>query len=87
MNDRKNISYKEQYENIYENQQAFITAYDIYNTIANIIYGDKYYLIENMKDNKNNSPKTKHGISLFMKIDNMSRNPSKYKGINRNICI
>ena len=33
INDRKNISYNEQYFNLYENQQAFITAFDIYNTI------------------------------------------------------
>ena len=33
INDRKNISYNEQYFNLHENQQAFITAFDIYNTI------------------------------------------------------
>ena len=33
VNDRKNIDYNQQYFNIHKNQQAFITAYDIYNTI------------------------------------------------------
>ena len=41
INDRKNITYNEQYIYLYENQQTFITAYDIYNTIGHLIYGDK----------------------------------------------
>ena len=40
INDRKNISYQEQYFNIQENQQTFITAYDIYNTLLYIVFGD-----------------------------------------------
>ena len=40
INDRKNLTYEEQYKFIQENQQTFITAFDIYNTIGNIIYGD-----------------------------------------------
>ena len=51
INDRKNVSYKEQYFFLNQNQQAFITAYDIYNTIGNLIYGDKYSAI-NLYDNK-----------------------------------
>ena len=47
INDRKNISYNERYLNIYENQQAFITAYDIYNTVAHLIFGNKYEYIQN----------------------------------------
>ena len=47
INDRKNISYNEWYLNIYENQQAFITAYDIYNTVAHLIFGNKYEYIQN----------------------------------------
>ena len=37
INDRKNLDYNQQYYNIHKNQQTFITGYDIYNTIANII--------------------------------------------------
>ena len=33
-NDRKNISYAQQYEFIYKNQQILITGYDIYNTLG-----------------------------------------------------
>ena len=33
INDRKNFNYKDQYFHIQKNQQIFITAYDIYNTI------------------------------------------------------
>ena len=41
-NDRGNLTYEEQYRFIQENQQTFITAFDIYNTIGNIIYEDNY---------------------------------------------
>ena len=40
--DHKNISYNNQFKNIYENQQKFITAYDIYNTILYLIYGKEF---------------------------------------------
>ena len=36
INDRKNISYEKQNKYIQENQQTFITAFDIYNTSGNI---------------------------------------------------
>ena len=32
---------------IYENQQTFITGYDIYNTIVHLLYGDNYNSIQN----------------------------------------
>ena len=69
VNDRKDISYNEQYMHINENQQTFVTAYDIYNTFINIIYGDKY---------ESNSPKSHNGISLFKSINPKPRKPSKY---------
>ncbi len=90
VNDRNNVSYEEQYKNIHENQQVFITSYDIYNTIANLIYGDKYYLIKNMTNEINDTihtPKSKLGISLFMEINKKSRYPSKYTDMEKNICI
>ena len=42
VNDRNNLTYNEQYEFISKNKQTLISAYDIYNTIINLIYGDNY---------------------------------------------
>jgi hypothetical protein len=80
INDRKNFSYKEQFEYIHENQQIFITAYDIHNTIGNLLYGDKYNDIQNKTIN-NNTPKSKYGISLLNKINPNTRFPTYYKKI------
>jgi len=77
INDRKDLSYKEQYENIYKNQQTLITAYDIYNTIGHIIYGDKYKLIKN-KTKLKNTAKSPFGKSLFSEINPKSRTPLLY---------
>jgi len=65
-NDRKNISYDKQYKYIYENQQILITAYDIYNTIGHLLFGEKYKIIHN-KTEQNDTPKSKYGSSLFNK--------------------
>ena len=78
INDRKNISYEEQYKNIYENQQTFITGYDIYNTIGNLIFGDKYNKIKN-KTKNHDTPKSPYGKSLFEKINQKIRNPELYQ--------
>ena len=80
INDRKNTSYEEQYKYIYENQQTFITVYDIYNTIGNLIYGDKYNKIKN-KTEYHDTPKSQYGKSLFDKINQKLRNPQFYKKI------
>ena len=80
INDRKNISYDLQYKYLFENQQTLITAYDIYNTIGNIIYGDNYIYINNKSENKDN-PKSENGISLFEEINPKERNPNKYSNI------
>ena len=85
-NDRKNISYNEQYQYIYKNQQILITGYDIYNTIANLLYGKKYELIKNKTDIKD-TPKSKYGQSLFNKIISKNRFPKNYKKMVLNICI
>ena len=77
INDRKNISYEKQYKYIQENQQAFITAFDIYNTLGNIIYGDDYSNILN-KTLEIDSPKSNLGISLFNKINSKERSTKKY---------
>ena len=83
INDRKNISYEEQYKHIYENQQNFITSFDIFNTLGNIIYGDKYKAIEDFSQN-NNTCKSPYGISLFDKINSKQRHPKKYKNLGQN---
>ena len=68
INDRKNITYEMQYKNIFENQQKFITGYDIYNTIIHLIYGEKYEYI-NKKNKLKRIFKSPKGISLFDKIN------------------
>ena len=84
-NDRKNISYNNQYSFISNNQQILITAYDIYNTIANLIYGDDYELILNKTDEKD-TPKTSLGQSLFNYINSKNRKPKNYNEMVLNIC-
>ena len=80
INDRKNISYEGQYKYIYENQQTFISSYDIYNTIGNLIFGDKYKYIKN-KTEDNDTPKSQYGKSLFEKINQKIRTPQFYKNV------
>ena len=82
INDRKNISYEKQYQYIYENQQTFITSYDIYNTIGNLIYGDEYYNIKNKTDNYD-TPKSQYGKSLFDKINQKIRIPKFYNRVGK----
>ena len=77
INDRKNISYEEQYKYIHENQQTFISSYDIYNTIGNLIFGDEYNKIKNKTENYD-TPKSQYGKSLFEKINQKIRNPVFY---------
>ena len=85
-NDRQNLSYDEQYLNIYNNQQILITGYDIYNTLANIVFGDKYAFIKNKtKDMK--TQKSELGLSLFNKINSKMRIPKNYDKMEMKICI
>ena len=85
-NDRKNISYSEQYKYIHENQQILITAYDIYNTLGHLLFGKKYDLIPNKTKDKD-TPKSKYGISLFNKIESKKRNPKNYQNMVKDICL
>jgi len=78
INDRKNITYEEQYKYIHENQQIFITPFDIYNTFGNIIYGNKYDAIKNITENEHTC-KSPYGTSLFNKMNPKERYPLKYK--------
>ena len=85
-NDRKDISYNKQYQYIYKNQQILITAYDIYNTVANLLYGDKYELIINKTKDKD-TPKSRYGQSLFNEINSKNRFPKNYNNMSLDICI
>ena len=86
INDRKNISYNEQYYYLQQNQQTFITAYDIYNTINHLLYGNKYKYISNLTD-ENPTPKSSLGSSLFEKINQKLRKAKNYEFMQQNICI
>ncbi len=88
VSDRKNLIYEQQYKYIHENQQTFITGFDIYNTLGNIIFGDDYKSIKN-KTLENDTVKSEFGISLFDKINPKNRNPEIYQfssGINNKYC-
>ena len=89
INDRKNMSYEKQYKYIQENQQNFLTGFDVYNTMGNIIYGDYYENIPN-KTLDIDSCKSIFGISLFNKINAKERFPKKYSNISsisEDVCI
>ena len=85
INDRKNISYNHQYKNLYENQQSFITAFDIYNTLGHLIYGDNYFLIKN-KTEYHDTPKSEKGKSLFYKIEQKYRTPLMFNNMTSFVC-
>jgi hypothetical protein len=85
-NDRKNVSYSEQYKYIHKNQQILITAYDIYNTLGHLLFGKKYDLIPNKTKDKD-TPKSKYGNSLFNKIESKKRNPKNYQNMVQDICL
>jgi len=81
INDRKNISYESQYKYLNQNQQTFITGFDIYNTIINLIYGDKFGTEETKESI------SIYGKSLFSEINPMSRNPKYYSSMDLYVCI
>ena len=85
INDRKNITYKDQYLNIQKNQQTFITSYDIYNTFGNLLYGDNYISIKNKTDEED-TIKSNIGQSLFTEINPKNRNPNNYKNMSNEAC-
>ena len=84
INDRNNISYEEQYKYLYENQQTFITAFDIFNTIEHLLYGDEYISI---KKKYKNTLKSKIGASLFTRINKKYRSSKIYYLMDTNACI
>ena len=86
VNDRKNVTYDQQYLYIHKNQQTFITAYDIYNTINHLLYGDQYINIKN-KTEYIDTPKSPFGQSLFYDIKQNERTSKKYKYMDHSVCI
>ena len=81
VNDRINQTYESQYKYLHQNQQSFITAYDIYNTMIHIIYGDKF------DTNITNGIKSINGESIFNKINSKIRSPKLYKDMAKGICV
>ena len=81
---KPNETYYQQYHHIHENQQKFITAYDIYNTICYLMLGKKYFLKKKFRSDY--IFKSKFGTNLFESINN-KRNPKNYKQMETNICI
>ena len=86
INDRKNISYETQYYYLQQNQQTFITAFDIYNTVNHLLYGDNYKYILNLTD-ENPTPKSSLGTSLFEKIDQKFRKSKNYENMTHYFCV
>jgi len=89
LSDKKDKSYEEQYQNIYKNQQTFITTYDVYHTLKHIINGDDIPItINNIENNGEIFEPQKHflGASLFNYINPSERYCSNYIDINNCIC-
>ena len=84
--DKKNLTYNEQYEHLHRNQQKFITAYDFYNTIGFLVYGESYKKIKNKEKSIEDTPKTKYGKCIFTRI-NSKRTPFNYHYMTRKVCI
>ena len=63
----------EYYENLYKNQQSFVTCYDIHDTLIQTIFN---------QNDKNKAPFSANGTSLFNKIDDMHRTCDDYPEIN-----
>ena len=78
-NDLKNTSYSEQYSEIIKNQQTFITSFDIYFTLREIIFGNEY------KDNLLKE-QIGNGESLFKYINPKERSCDKYIQIDKCYC-
>ena len=84
--DNKNLSYTQQYKYLYENQQKFITAYDVYNTIGHLSYGKKYEQIKDKEKSSEDTPKSKYGKSIFTAIDS-KRTPYNYQAMETKVCL
>ena len=81
INDRKNVSYESQYKYLYQNQQVFITGFDIYNTFIHIIYGDKF------GTNVTKGIKSLKGASLFKQLNLKVRSSKNFVSMDKDVCI
>ena len=77
--DVKKLTYYEQYSEIFKNQQTFITPFDIYFTLRDIIYGNKY------KDNLMKQQINK-GESLYRYINPKKRSCKNYIQMKNCLC-
>ena len=87
--DKKNMNYEEQYGNIYKNQQTFITTYDIYHTLKDILYREDGAITQKniVKNGEIFDPKKHYlGSSLFRYIDPSERFCDNYIDIGDCIC-
>ena len=62
-------------ENLKNNQQIFITPYDIHDTLVDIIY-----------NGENKEVMSRNGVSLFRNINSMERNCLKYSELSKDLC-
>ena len=81
IHDKSEMNYESQYQYLHNNQQVFITGFDIYDTIIFLIYGDKY------QTNKTVNITSELGKNLFEKINPKKRSPKNYKLMDRGFCI
>ena len=81
--DKENQTYSDQYQHIHQNQQKFITAYDIYNTLCYLMLGNDYFKAED--PDSTYIFKSKLGVNLFQPI-NPKRSPEKYKKMKKGFC-
>ena len=89
LSDKNNMNYEEQYGNIYKNQQTFVTTYDIYHTLKDILYGEDDSITQKNIEAKGEifSPKKHYlGTSLFRYIDPSERFCANYIDIGDCIC-
>ena len=77
--DKNNISFNEQYSEIIKNQQTLVTPFDIYFTLRDIIYGNKY------KDSLRKE-QINNGESLFKYINPKMRTCNKYQHMKECFC-
>jgi hypothetical protein len=84
--DNKKLTYNQQYKSIYENQQKFITPYNVYNTLGHIIYSKNFEKIKYKEKVKYDTPRSSKGESLFKYIS-PRLTPFYFKNMSIKTCI
>ena len=62
------------YDNLFKNQQSFVTSYDIHDTMIHIIFNES---------DKSKAPHSKIGISLFNRVNDKQRTCDDFPDINK----